>query len=76
MTLPTSQPAIGQLIRNLRTELQLTQEQFAHSIGVTFATVNRWERGHANPSPMALQLIEAKLKDLGEKGQYLINQAL
>ena len=37
------QPAIGQLIRELRQTLKLTQEKFAVHIGVSFPTINRWE---------------------------------
>jgi len=36
----------------------LTQEQFAAAVGVTYATVNRWENGNANPQPLALRRIE------------------
>lgn len=32
-------------IRALREQLQLTQEVFARILGVSFATVNRWENG-------------------------------
>ena len=35
---------IRKMIRNLRLSLGLTQEQFAVRLGVTFSTVNRWER--------------------------------
>ncbi|WP_013324235.1 helix-turn-helix domain-containing protein [Gloeothece verrucosa] len=65
------QPKVGQLIRALRQEMQLTQEQFAGMVGVVFTTVNRWEKGHANPSPMALKIIAMKLDELGEKGRDL-----
>ena len=34
------------------------QEQFAAAVGVTYATVNRWENGNANPQPLALRRIE------------------
>ncbi|NQY01378.1 MAG: helix-turn-helix domain-containing protein [Flavobacteriaceae bacterium] len=54
--------------------MSLTQEQFAHQLGVTFPTVNRWERGHANPSPMALKLIEGKLTEIGVKGESLVDK--
>lgn len=37
-------------IRRLRCGLYLSQERFAATIGVTFGTVNRWERGHTTPS--------------------------
>jgi transcriptional regulator with XRE-family HTH domain len=66
------QPSVGKLIRELRQELGLTQEELAISLGVTFSTVNRWENGRANPSPVTSNLIEAKLKDLGERGQELL----
>jgi transcriptional regulator with XRE-family HTH domain len=37
-------------IKELRTRLQLTQETFARILGVSFATVNRWENGKAEPT--------------------------
>lgn len=37
-------------IRTLREQLQLTQELFARILGVSFATVNRWENGKSVPS--------------------------
>ena len=52
-------------IRHLREELNMTQENFAHEIGVTFATVNRWENGRTTPNKIAqkvLLLIEKKMK--------------
>jgi len=41
---------IPKIVKKLRIELGLTQEQFAAKIGVTFSTVNRWEnrRGTLN----------------------------
>ncbi|BAZ33839.1 XRE family transcriptional regulator (plasmid) [Cylindrospermum sp. NIES-4074] len=55
--LVVKQPTIGQLIRELRGLLGLTQEQFAAHIGVVWITVNRWENGRANPSPLAMEKI-------------------
>ena len=55
------QPEIGILIKKLREQLNLTQEEFAAELGVVFSTVNRWEKGHAKPSPIALKAIENKL---------------
>src|SRR5215471_21227317 len=37
-------------IHALRQYLQLTQEMFARILGVSFATVNRWENGKSEPS--------------------------
>jgi len=48
----------GQSIRDLRRNLRMTQEEFAHTLGITVATVNRWENGHAKPSKLARRAIE------------------
>lgn len=40
-------------VRITRTKLNLTQEALAHELGVSFATVNRWENGSYNPSRLA-----------------------
>lgn len=45
-------------IRELRSKLGLTQEQFAAKVGVTFSTVNRWENGKGKPSPLAMRQIK------------------
>ena len=39
-----------QMIKGLRAHLQLTQESFASILGVSFATVNRWENGKNGPT--------------------------
>jgi len=39
-----------QEIRALREHLHLTQEVFARILGVSFATVNRWENGKTEPT--------------------------
>ncbi len=48
----------GASIRELRRNLRMTQEEFAHTLGITVATVNRWENGHAKPSKLARRAIE------------------
>jgi len=74
--LAINQPEIGKLIRELRIELGLTQEQFAAELGVVYPTVNRWENGHAQPSPMAMKQIERMLQYPGVQGQELLQQHL
>ncbi len=66
------QPQVSELIRSLRQKLNLTQQQLSVELGVVTPTVNRWENGHSQPSPMALKLIEAKWKELGEQGEELL----
>ena len=48
---------LARKIRELRSKLGLTQEQFAAKVGVTFSTVNRWENGKGKPSPLAMRQI-------------------
>lgn len=68
------QPAIGQLIRELRQTLKLTQEKFAVQLGVTFPTINRWENGRATPSPLALKQIEMLLNQLSESADATVGE--
>jgi len=62
---------IGQLVRELRQAMNLSQGKFADELGMTFPTVNRWENGHATPSPLALKQIDSLLQQLGERGDAL-----
>src|SRR4051812_15965598 len=41
----------------MRGRLELTQAQLAKRIGVSFATVNRWENGQSKPTRLAWQQI-------------------
>lgn len=43
----------GLSIRDMRNRLSMTQEEFAHALGITVSTVNRWENGHSEPSKLA-----------------------
>ena len=40
----------AKLIRTIRADLILTQAELADILGVSFATVNRWENGHHEPT--------------------------
>lgn len=74
LVIKAAQPAIGQLIRAVRLELGLTQEQFAHSLGVAFPTISRWENGKTTPSPLGVKVIEYKVAELGERGNELVQE--
>lgn len=62
---------LGRLVRSLRERLELSQERLAARLGVTFTSVNRWENGHAKPSPLAMRQIEELVVELGIDGQDL-----
>lgn len=48
----------GSEIKSLRTALGYTQEEFAHHLGVTLCTVNRWENNKSEPSRLALKQLQ------------------
>lgn len=75
-SLAVSQPQIGNLIRELRLDLGLTQEEFAAELGVTCSSVNRWENQRGKPSKLALKLIEGMLQRMGDHGQELLQKYL
>lgn len=41
------------LIKQIRNHLNMSQTEFSDWLGVSFATVNRWENGHAIPNKLA-----------------------
>ena len=52
-------------LRAIRAELNLTQEQLAERLGVSFATVNRWEGGNSKPQRAAKEAIAALALEAG-----------
>jgi len=48
---------ISEIIKTIRTELQMSQTEFAETIHVSFSTVNRWENNKVLPNRMARALI-------------------
>lgn len=46
------------IIKDIRSRLGLSQTELAEKLGVSFATVNRWEKGRCEPSQIALSTIK------------------
>ena len=61
----TSSLNVPGVLRAIRANLSLTQEQLAERLGVSFATVNRWEGGVTKPQKAALAAIEALASEAG-----------
>lgn len=57
---------IPALIRELRQRLDLTQEQFAQKVGVTYSTVNHWENGKRVPLPFLVKRLLEMKQELDE----------
>ena len=58
---------VPKLIKKLRNKLDLTQEQFAQRVGVTFSTVNSWENGARKPHPFLLKRLLKMAEESGLK---------
>lgn len=58
---------ISRMIKELRSRLGLTQEQFAQKVGVTFVTMNNWEKGHRRPHPFLLKRLLEMAEEVGLK---------
>jgi len=41
------------VVKNVRLELKLSQQQLAQALNVSYTTINRWENGHVVPSNLA-----------------------
>jgi putative transcriptional regulator len=61
VTILDSRAVVGERLRRLRLRLGLSQEALAQLLGVSFATVNRWECGRqlSGPRGVVLVLVQA-----------------
>ena len=53
------QPDYPALVKEIRRQLSISQEDLARELGVSYATVNRWENGQAKPSKLARAQLDA-----------------
>ncbi len=58
----------GDLVRLLRAALNLSQEQLAAKLNVSFATVNRWESGKVEPQKAQLEAVQKLMEEAGVSG--------
>jgi type I restriction enzyme M protein len=65
----TNKADLPTTLRSIRAKLSLTQEQLADRLGVSFATVNRWEAGTSKPQRAQAQAITALTAEVGIEGE-------
>ena len=58
-----------ELVREVRRQLGISQEELAHELGVSFATINRWENGKTTPFKLARAQFDAFCKKMTEQGK-------
>ena len=55
------------LVKKLRDKLIISQEELAKLLEVSFATINRWENGHTEPTIKAKRKLFELCKENGIK---------
>lgn len=58
-------------VKEVRRQLALSQEELAHALGVSFATVNRWENGKTVPSKLAQRQFELFCEQKKKQGDLI-----
>lgn len=60
------------LVKEIRKQLTLSQEDLARQLGVSYATVNRWENGQSKPSKLAKAQLVAFCKKMTSQGKLTL----
>jgi putative transcriptional regulator len=61
------------LVKEVRRQLALSQEGLARELGVSFATVNRWENEQSKPSRLAKAQINAFCAKMLRQGKLQLS---
>jgi DNA-binding XRE family transcriptional regulator len=64
------------LVKEVRRQLALSQEDLARELGVSYTTINRWENGQSQPSRMAKVLFDSFCEKMTEQGNLDLPESL
>ncbi|QVL35511.1 helix-turn-helix domain-containing protein [Aminirod propionatiphilus] len=64
--------SLSPLVKEIRRQLSLSQEDLARLLGVSYATVNRWENGLSKPSKLAKAQLETFCKKMTSQGKLAL----
>lgn len=59
----------AEIVRKVRKQLGLSQEELAHELGVSFSTINRWENGKTIPFKLARKQFEIFCERMKKQGK-------
>lgn len=57
----------AEAVKILRKKMLLTQMELAEKLGVAFISINRWEKGHCEPTMKAKRMLAPLFKQYGIK---------
>ena len=58
-----------ELVKEVRRQLGISQEELAHELRVSFATINRWENGKTTPFKLARAQFDAFCEKMTKQGK-------
>jgi len=61
------------LVKEVRRQLSLSQEDLARELGISFATVNRWENGQVKPSKLAKAQFDSFCAKMVRRGKLKLS---
>jgi putative transcriptional regulator len=64
-----SSKTFPELVKEARRQLGISQEELAHELGVSFATINRWENGKTTPFKLAQVQFDTFCKKMMKQGK-------
>ncbi len=64
------------LIKEIRRQLALSQEDLARELGVSYATVNRWENSQSRPSKLARAQLDTFCAKMSRQGKLKLSKKL
>ncbi|MDL2218745.1 helix-turn-helix transcriptional regulator [Ruminococcaceae bacterium OttesenSCG-928-O06] len=59
------------IVKHVREQLGMSQEEMAHALKISFATINRWENGKTHPNKMAKSVFNDFCKNHGIDMDFL-----
>jgi putative transcriptional regulator len=61
------------LLKEVRSQLAMSQEDLARELGVSYATVNRWENAQSKPSRLAKAQLDAFCGKMITRGRLTLS---
>lgn len=62
------------IVKYTRETLGMSQEEMAHALKISFATINRWENGKTHPNKMAKSVFFAFCEQHGIKAEAMLQK--
>lgn len=59
--------SFSEFVKNVRTQLGMTQDQLARQLNISFSTINRWENGKTYPNKLTRKFFYEYCKENGIK---------